>query len=149
MAEDAAAVALDRRRGMPQDAAEVVEQAAVMGPEGAGELLGAAGSRGFARGTARVIKNIKEATRLEPGDILVAETTAAPWTPLFATAAALVTETGGILSHCAVVAREYGIPAVVGTGSATTIIRDGQLLEVDGGSGIVRILDGDDRQGSV
>jgi pyruvate,water dikinase len=59
---------------------------------------------------------------------------------LFATAAAIVTDAGGVLSHCAVVAREYGIPAVVGTGNATTTIRDGDIVEVDGDHGIVRIL---------
>jgi pyruvate,water dikinase len=59
---------------------------------------------------------------------------------LFATAAAIVTDAGGVLSHCAVVAREYAIPAVVGTGNATTTIRDGDIVEVDGDHGIVRIL---------
>jgi hypothetical protein len=67
-------------------------------------------------------------------------TTAPPWTPLFATAAAVVSDTDGILSHCAVVAREYGIPAVVGTGNATSRITDGQLIEVDGDAEIVRLL---------
>jgi rifampicin phosphotransferase len=62
------------------------------------------------------------------------------WTPLFATAAAVVTDVGGILSHCAIVAREYGIPAVVGTGVATTVIQDGQVLEVDGNVGVVRSI---------
>jgi pyruvate,water dikinase len=71
---------------------------------------------------------------------MVAETTSAPWTQLFATAAAIVTDAGGVLSHCAVVAREYAIPAVVGTGNATTTIRDGDIVEVDGDHGIVRIL---------
>ena len=64
-----------------------------------------------------------------------------PWTPLFATAAAVVTDAGGILSHCAVVAREYGIPAVVGTARATATIRDGQQVEVDGNAGLVRLLE--------
>ena len=95
------------------------------------------------RGPARVIRTLAEATKLQPGDILVAETTAPPWTPLFATAAAVVTDTGGILSHCAVVAREYAIPAVVGVGIATDQIVDGQLLEVDGTAGIVRMLAAD------
>ena len=72
--------------------------------------------------------------------VLVAETTAPPWTPLFATVAAVVTDTGGVLSHCAVVAREYGIPAVVGTQIATVAIRDGDTIEVDGDAGIVRIV---------
>lgn len=103
-------------------------------------LNGSAGSSGRVRGIARIVKKLSDADRLGRGEILVAETTAAPWTPLFATAAAVVTDTGGVLSHCAVVAREYGIPAVVGTGRATTTIRDGQLIEVNGDAGTVRIL---------
>jgi pyruvate,water dikinase len=105
-----------------------------------GELHGAPGSAGCVRGTARIIGSIADAGRLRPGDILVAETTAPPWTPLFATVAAVVTDTGGVLSHCAVVAREYGIPAVVGTGAASRVIADGQRIEVDGDAGVVRIL---------
>jgi phosphohistidine swiveling domain-containing protein len=104
-------------------------------------LQGNAGSSGTARGPAKVVRSLAEAAKLEPGDILVAETTAPPWTPLFASAAAVVTDTGGILSHCAVVAREYGIPAVVGTGTATSVIQDGQMVEVDGHTGTVRILE--------
>ena len=106
----------------------------------AGEIHGSSGSAGKVRGTARIIGSIAEAGRLAPGDILVAETTAPPWTPLFATVAAVVTDTGGVLSHCAVVAREYGIPAVVGTQVATIAITDGQTIEVDGDAGIVRIV---------
>ena len=104
-------------------------------------LRGAGGSPGVVRGPARVIRTLAESTKLQPGDILVAETTAPPWTPLFATAAAVVTDTGGILSHCAVVAREYAIPAVVGVGVATERIVDGQWLEVDGAAGCVRLLE--------
>lgn len=109
-------------------------------PENEREVRGSAGSAGIVRGTARVISSISESGRIRPGDIIVAETTAPPWTPLFATVAAVVTDTGGVLSHCAVVAREYGIPAVVGTGIATTVIADGQTIEVDGDAGIVRIV---------
>jgi pyruvate,water dikinase len=105
-------------------------------------LQGIAASPGVVRGSARVVHSLAEAGKLQPGDVLVAEATMPPWTPLFTTAAAVVTDTGGVLSHCAVVAREYGIPAVVGTGRATTAFRDGQLLEVDGGAGVVRVLDG-------
>jgi len=102
-------------------------------------LKGNAGSPGKVRGPAKVVRSLSEAGKLQKGDVLVAETTAPPWTPLFATAAAIVTDTGGVLSHCAVVAREYRVPAVVGTGRATTTIRDGQILEVDGDAGLVRI----------
>ena len=105
-----------------------------------GVLRGNPGSPGVVRGCARVLRSLAEAAGLRQGEVLVAETTAPPWTPLFATAAAVVTDTGGILSHCAVVAREYRIPAVVGTGAATATIKSGQPVEVDGNAGIVRIL---------
>jgi pyruvate,water dikinase len=105
-----------------------------------GVLRGNPGSPGVVRGRARVLRSLSEAAGLRQGEVLVAETTAPPWTPLFATAAAVVTDTGGILSHCAVVAREYRIPAVVGTGAATATIKSGQAVEVDGDAGIVRVL---------
>src|SRR5205823_9814002 len=104
-------------------------------------ITGLAGSAGVARGVARVIHSLGEAERLQSGEVLVTETTAPPWTPLFARAAAIITDAGGILSHCAVVAREYGVPAVVGTKLGTSSIRDGQQVEVDGSNGTVRILD--------
>lgn len=104
------------------------------------ELRGAAGSPGKVRAVARVVTSLAGAARLGKGEVLVAETTAPPWTPLFATASAVVTDTGGILSHCAVVAREYGIPAVVGLGRATVAIPDGALVEVDGDAGVVRLI---------
>jgi len=105
-----------------------------------GELKGHAASAGIARGPARVIPSLNEAHRLKRGDVLVTRTTMPPWTPLFAVAAAVVTETGAVLSHAAVTAREYGLPAVLSVPNATRLIRDGQALEVDGSSGIVRIL---------
>ncbi len=103
---------------------------------------GQVGLPSVARGIARVICTLAEAGKLQPGDVLVTKMTMPPWTPLFATAAAVVTDTGGVLSHCAIVAREYHIPAVVGTGKATKTLHDGQLLEVDGDAGVVRVLDG-------
>jgi pyruvate,water dikinase len=103
-------------------------------------VKGLAGSAGVTRGMARVLHSLTEAGKLQPGDILVTAFTEPPWTPLFATAGAVVTDQGGVLSHTAVVAREYRIPAVVGTGSATSIFRDGQLIEVDGNTGIVRVV---------
>jgi pyruvate,water dikinase len=104
-------------------------------------LRGLAASPGLIRGRARVIRDIAKADILQKGEVLVAETMMPPWTPLFTIAAAIITDVGGILSHGAVVAREYGIPAVVGTILATKIIHDGQLVEVDGNSGLVHILD--------
>ena len=104
------------------------------------ELSGNGASAGVARGPARVLMSLAEADRLRPGDVLVARTTMPAWTPLFDVACAVVTETGGVLSHAAVVAREYGIPAVLNVTEATRRVRDGQLVEVDGTQGIVRII---------
>jgi pyruvate,water dikinase len=102
-------------------------------------LTGVSASPGVVRGRARVIATLEEAGRLEPGDVLVCRSTAAPWTPLFAVAGAVVTNTGGILSHSAIVAREYAIPCVVGTRDATDRIADGAMITVDGGAGTVTI----------
>ena len=104
-------------------------------------VAGNAGSSGKVRGTARVLRSLDEADKLGVGEILVAQSTSPSWTPLFGIAAGIVTDTGGILSHCAVVAREYNIPAVVGTGVATSTIMDGQTIEVDGDAGRVRLFD--------
>jgi pyruvate,water dikinase len=104
------------------------------------EMKGYAGSPGIVRGTARIIHTLDEADKLQSGDILVTKTTTPSWTSLFASVAAVVTNSGGSLSHSAIVAREYGIPAVVGTGTATTTIKEGQIIEVNGDSGLVRFL---------
>ncbi len=101
-------------------------------------------SPGRARGRARVILSADagaEATLL-PGEILVAPVTDAPWTPLFLPAAGVVVETGGVLSHAATVAREYGIPAVTGIRGATDIIPNGTMLSIDGATGTVTIEEG-------
>jgi phosphohistidine swiveling domain-containing protein len=111
-------------------------------PETPGRINGNAGSRGVASGIARVARTLEEASAIVPGEILIAVTTMPPWTPLFGLAAAVVTETGGVLSHCAIVAREYGIPAVVGAHGATSRIVSGQRITVDGTNGIV-LLEGE------
>ena len=102
-------------------------------------LQGTAASPGRATGTARVVSGPADFARLESGDVLVCATTTPAWTPLFAAAGALVTDTGGILSHAAIVAREYGLPAVVGCDVATRAIKDGARVEVDGSAGRVRV----------
>ena len=83
---------------------------------------------------------MSQASKLRPGDIMVAPSTMPAWTPLFASIAAVVTDVGGILSHAAIVAREYNIPAVLGTGKGTSVIQDGQTVEVKGDAGVVRIV---------
>jgi pyruvate,water dikinase len=97
-------------------------------------------SPGVAEGPARVILNVYDDAEVEPGEILVAPVTDAPWTPLFIPAAAVVVELGGVLSHAATVAREFGIPGVSGVKDATRIIKTGQRLRVDGNTGTVTIL---------
>lgn len=101
-------------------------------------LRGVPSSAGRAVGVARVIRSPNEFRRLQPGDILVCPYTDPTWTPLFALAAGIVADSGGPLSHAAIVAREYGIPAVLGVGNATTL-PDGSILHVDGTKGIVAI----------
>lgn len=100
-------------------------------------LRGSAGSRGRVEGVARVVRSIDELHRIQPGEILVCRSTTPPWTPVFASISALVTDTGGVLAHGAIVAREYAIPAVMGTKIATRVISDGQRITVDGDSGEV------------
>jgi rifampicin phosphotransferase len=118
----------------PPEADRHAALAKFYGTGGAG-LRGSGASPGIAEGPARVVAQEGDFTRIDRGDILVATTTTPAWTPIFPSLAGLVTETGGILSHAAVVAREYGIPAVVGAAGATTSIRDGQRIRIDGGSG--------------
>jgi pyruvate,water dikinase len=103
-------------------------------------LRGTGASGGTARGTARVVRTADEFHRVAPGDIIVCPSSNPSWVPVFTIAGGLVTNTGGILSHAAVVAREFGLPAVVGTRDATRRIRDGQELEIDGTAGTVRLL---------
>jgi len=105
----------------------------------AGALVGVAVSAGTVEGRARVIDDIAQAD-MEPGDILVTAHTDPSWSPLFVAIAGLVTEVGGLMTHGAVVAREYGLPAVVGVQNATQLIRDGQRIRVHGTEGYVEIL---------
>ncbi len=104
-------------------------------------IRGTPASPGSARGSAKVARSLEEASTVEPGQILVCEMTLPPWSVLFSTIGAVVADTGGVLSHCATVAREYGIPCVVGTIVGTTTIPDGAMLAVDGATGEVRILE--------
>ena len=114
-------------------AASAVRQAAD------GMLRGAPGAPGTATGTARVICDLADAERLGPGDVLVTTMTAPPWTPLFAVAGAVVTDSGDAVSHVAIAARDYGIPCVVGTHHATVLVPDGAAVTVDGDRGTVTV----------
>jgi len=113
----------------------------------AGAIAGLPVSSGVAEGRARVILNMDDAD-LEHGDILVTTFTDPSWTPLFGSIKGLVTEVGGLMTHGAVIAREYGLPAVVGVENAMALIKDGQRIRVNGADGYVEILtdDGSERQ---
>ena len=102
-------------------------------------LTGIAASAGKYTGAARVIMNEHEFHKLQPGDVLVCPATTPIWSVLFSNVGALVTNTGGILSHPAIIAREYRVPAVVATGNATALLKEGQMVTVDGDSGRVEI----------
>jgi pyruvate,water dikinase len=111
--------------------------------EQTGNLIkGIAGSMGTVTAPARVLGGPQDFAQMQPGDVLVASITTPAWTSLFAMASGVVTDIGGPLSHSSIVAREYGIPAVLGTAVATRLIRSGQLITVDGDAGTVRLLDG-------
>jgi len=144
---DLRALVIERRREWERWR-EVVPPAAIGTPQAApaptvesagDELRGAPASRGVATGTARIIRSADEGARLRPGDIMVCEMSTPAWTPLFAIVSGIITETGGALSHPAITAREYGIPAVVALKDATVRIREGQVVTVDGGAGVVRL----------
>ena len=102
-------------------------------------INGVAASPGVFTGTAKVVRTLVEASKLQQGDVMVCEMTLPTWVPLFATVSAVVADSGGVLSHCAIVAREFHLPAVVGTRVGTTAIKDGMTVTVDGSKGRVRI----------
>jgi rifampicin phosphotransferase len=105
-------------------------------------LEGIAVSGGQARGKARIVLDPREAATLRAGEILVTQATDPGWTPVFPLVSGLVLEIGGQISHGAIVAREYGIPAVVNVRGATRLIRDGQTIEVDGTNGRIYLATG-------
>jgi pyruvate,water dikinase len=129
----------DRRR----DVFDAQAPASAPAPGADHVIRGQPGSAGRVEGMVRRIDSPAEGNRLQPGEILVTSTTNVGWTPLFPRAAAVVTDIGGSLSHAAIVARELGIPAVVGCGDATIRLKTGNRVRVDGGRGVVENLSGD------
>ena len=106
-------------------------------PAATSSIRGTPASPGRATGRARVIRSTDEFDRVQAGEILVCPVTTPAWTPLFARIAAVVTDVGSVAAHASIIAREYGIPAVVATGDGTTRIADGSRVTVDGGAGLV------------
>jgi pyruvate,water dikinase len=105
------------------------------------EVIGVAASAGIVEGIARVLRDVSEISSLREGEILVVPVTAPSWAPVFAKIRAAVSDIGGAMSHAAIVAREYGLPAVVGCGDATKRISTGDRIRVDGDRGTVRVLE--------
>ena len=108
---------------------------------GPATLTGIAASSGAAEGRARLVADPKQLAQVEDGEILVAASTSPSWTPFFSRVSAVVVDIGGIMCHAAILAREYGLPTVVGTGSATKRLKTGDRLRVDGNTGVVTVLD--------
>ena len=104
------------------------------------EIKGFASSAGVAEGPARVLKLLKDIVDLQPGEVLVCPSTNPSWAPVFTNIKAAVTDIGGLTSHAAIVCREYGVPSVTGTGVATAIIKNGDIIRVDGDTGVVTIV---------
>ena len=94
----------------------------------------------MAEGPARVLKLLEDVVKLQTGEIMVAPCTNPSWAPVFTKIKAAVTDIGGLTSHAAIVSREYGLPSVTGTGVATSVIKTGDIIRVDGSTGIVTIL---------
>jgi phosphohistidine swiveling domain-containing protein len=109
--------------------------------DGGSELTGAAASPGRIEGVARVVRSVREIADVRDGEILVCGSTSPAWAPIFSKIRGTVTDVGGVMSHAAIVCREYGLPAVVGTGRATSQIRTGQTIRVDGSAGVVTLLE--------
>ena len=109
--------------------------------DGGTELNGAAASPGTVEGIARVVRSIGELADVRDGEILVCGSTSPAWAPIFSKITATVTDVGGVMSHAAIVCREYGLPAVVGTGRATSMIRTGQTIRVNGTAGTVTLVE--------
>jgi pyruvate, water dikinase len=152
-------VRIERHYGAPQDTEWAIDEAgsiwmlqsrpvtaaggeapAPPSPDGAGKELvrGLGAAPGAASGPVRVVKELDGAGSLAEGEVLVTHMTAPDWVPLMRRAAAIVTDSGGMTCHAAIVSRELGIPAVVGTAEATKVLRDGELVTVDAGEGVVR-----------
>jgi phosphohistidine swiveling domain-containing protein len=109
--------------------------------DGGVELRGAAASPGTVEGVARVVIDVRQIRDIRDGDILVCPITSPAWAPIFSNVKAVVTDIGGVMSHAAIVCREYGLPAVVGTGRATSQIQTGQRIRVDGSAGTVTLVE--------
>ena len=121
------------------DSLFAAQQSRVKQAAGSATMRGIAASAGRYTGIVRVIHDESEFDKIQPGDVLVSPVTSPVWSVIFPSVGALITDMGGILSHPAIITREYRVPAVVATGNATSLLKDGQTVTVDGDSGYVEI----------
>jgi rifampicin phosphotransferase len=112
----------------------------VVSAAGDAELQGAPGAPGIATGPVRIIASLQELDRIQPGDIIVTYAIDPAWTPVFSIIGGVISVEGGMLAHSAVLGREYGLPVVLGVKSATSRLRDGDVVQIDGTSGAVAII---------
>src|SRR5262249_7667604 len=110
------------------------------GAVGAEEIVGMPASPGRATGPVRIVPRPEDFDQFQVGEVLVAQVTAPAWTPLFERASAVITDGGSVAAHASLVAREYGIPAVMGAGDATSRLQNGQQVTVDGSAGLVEVM---------
>lgn len=136
-----APLTIGRARLLERAVTSVVEAVRATGQPSEGAIVGQPASPGRATGPVRIVRGPEDFDRFQEGEVLVARATAPAWTPLFARAAAVVTDGGTLAAHASLVAREYGIPAVVATGDATVLLGDGQVVIVDGSTGTVQPLE--------
>ena len=122
---------------------ETIEQWLGVDASSATELRGIAASAGKVQGIARIISDPDQLYEIQDGEILVCRITAPSWAPVFPRIRAAVSDVGGMMAHTAIICREYGLPAVVGTGFATARVKTGDMVEVDGNIGLIRILEGE------
>jgi pyruvate, water dikinase len=111
------------------------------GGEDGRTLQGQAGSPGVVEGPARIVRTVDELREVQDGEVLICPATSPSWSTVFSRVVATVSDVGGVMSHTAIVCREYGMPAVVGTGRAVSTITTGQRVRVDGDQGTVTVLD--------
>jgi pyruvate,water dikinase len=109
--------------------------------EDSGSLRGQPGSPGVVEGPARIVRSVQELETWGRATSSSAPATSPAWSPVFSRIAATVSDVGGVMSHTAIICREYGLPAVVGTGNAVSRVREGQRIRVDGDTGVVTLLD--------
>jgi pyruvate,water dikinase len=116
------------------------QKGAAVVPSEVTEIKGFASSAGMVEGTARVLKLLEEIVTIKEGEIVVCPCVNPAWAPIFTKIKAAVTDIGGLTSHASIVSREYGLPAVTGTGIATSVIKTGDMIKVNGDTGVVTIL---------